>query len=108
MSGGVVEEVEKNEAKNVATTSTALVANHFSCRRSSPTDPLNRTTIATRDAPSAATRGRTNNNPSRFPPEDCLKGCCHAAVAKMRMNAVTSANAPAMNRATGRHRGVRR
>src|SRR6266702_1796061 len=107
-SGGVLEEVEKNDAKNVATTSTALVANHFNCRRSSPADPLNRTTIATRDAPSAAMRGRTNNHPRGPPPENCLKGWLQAAVAEMRMNAVNNAKAPAMNRATGRHRGVRR
>ena len=71
MATGGLEEPEKNDATNVATTSAAPVTNHFNCRRSSPTDARNRATTATRDATSAATRGRANsNNPTRMLPEE--------------------------------------
>src|ERR1700746_2684547 len=45
------------DGMNVATTSTAAAANHFSCSRSSPADRANLTTTATTPTTSAA--GRT-------------------------------------------------
>src|SRR5215467_12119237 len=47
-------ELTKIDAMNVATTSRAAAANHFSCSRSSPADPANLTTTAATLATSAA------------------------------------------------------
>src|SRR6266487_4908861 len=48
-----------NVTMSVTTTSTAAAANHFSCSRSSPTDPANLTTRAATPATSATS---TNEN----------------------------------------------
>jgi hypothetical protein len=78
---------------NVATRSEAAVANHFSCSRSSPTDPRNRTTTATSERASALRTGRANRSrPSRgLFGEVCPNGSFHACVTKMRLVPQTSA-----------------
>src|SRR5712692_7748701 len=103
--GLLLEDGEKIAAKNVATTSAAAVTNHFSWRRSSPTDPRNRTTTAASDAASAFTRGRKSSHPSRPLGDDWLNGCFHDWVETTTLAAVTSVKAPPTNHATGRHRG---
>src|SRR5206468_12534690 len=64
LAAGGLEELDEvpNDAMNVATTSTAAVANHFSCSRSSPTDPRNRTPTAA----SAARRERSEEHTSEL------------------------------------------
>src|SRR5215831_334946 len=62
------DESTKTDAMNVATTSKAAAANHFSCSRSSPDDCANLTTTATTLATSAAgMRTSTGASTSRLP-----------------------------------------
>src|SRR5438105_508085 len=81
---------------------TAAVANHFSCRRSSPTDPLNRTTAAATHAPTTA--AMVADTRAGWEVLLWLKGSDHAWVAATTKTPVSTVQAPPINHATGRHR----
>src|SRR6266480_2509412 len=97
------------DGMNVATTSTAAAANHFSCSRSSPADRANLTTTATALTTSAATtRIRIAASSSGLPawlPEP--NGSDHTPVACTSKTAPVKVNAPPTNHAAGRHRRER-
>src|SRR5438876_7678427 len=83
-------------------TTTAAVANHFSWRRSSPTDPLNRTTAAATHPPTAATM--TKDTRTGWELVLWPNGSDQAWVAATTKAPVRIAEAPPVNHATGRHR----
>src|SRR6266516_118564 len=97
------------DGMNVATTSTAAAANHFSCSRSSPADPTNRTTTATTLTTSAATTrisiaASSSGLPVRLAGPN---GSAHAPVACTSKITPVTVNAPPTNHAAGRHRRER-
>src|SRR5436190_19812163 len=84
--GGLAELVEKKDAKNEATTNTAPVTNHFSWRRSSPADPRNRITSATREVASEDVTDRTSRTTNRPSPDGDAIGSRMAREANMYEN----------------------
>src|SRR5690348_1758276 len=102
-------ELTKIDAMNVATTSTAAAANHFSCSRSSPADRANLTTTATTLTTSAAGI-RMSSGASTSGPHAWLAGLNSSdqkRVAFTSRSTPISANAPPTNHAAGRHRRER-
>src|SRR6201981_2250595 len=96
------------DGMNVATTSKAAAANHFSCSRSSPADRANLTTTATTPTTSAASAVSTGVGPSGSPVWLAgLNGSGQKRVAFTTRSTPTSANAPLTNQAAGRHRRER-
>src|SRR3984957_10778367 len=92
-----------------ATTSTAAVTNHFSCSRSTPDDPANRTTTAAALASRAAgTDTRTAVcDPGYHPLLSAVNGSAHTRQARATWAATSSVNAAATNHAGGRQRRER-
>src|ERR1700722_6718959 len=92
-----------------ATTSTAAVMNHFSCSRSAPDDPANRTTTAVPPTSRAAgTAMRTAVcDPGYHPLLSAVYGSAQMWQARATEAAVYSVNAAATNQAAGRHRRER-
>src|SRR6266496_2119763 len=102
-------ELTRIDAMNVATTSTAAAANHFSCRRSSPDDRANRTTSATTLTTSAIgirmSSGASTSGVPAWLAEP--KGSDQKRVACTSNSTAMSVNTPATNHAAGRHRRER-
>src|SRR5206468_9361947 len=92
-------ELTKIDAMNVATTSTAAAANHFSCSRSSPADRANLTTTATALTSSAATtRMSIAASSSALPLRPAgPNGSDHAPVACTSKTTPVKVNAPPTN-----------
>ena len=92
-----------------ATTSRAAVTNHFSCSRSAPDDPANRTTTAAALASKAAgTKMRTAVcDPGYHPLLRAVNGSAQTWQARATPAAAYSVNAAATNHAAGRHRRER-
>src|SRR6478609_7926013 len=100
----------RNDGMNVATTSKAAAANHFSCSRSSPDDRANLTTTAVTLTTSAAGRIMINTATSSGGIPGVLvapNGSGQKRLAFTSMATVMSANAPPTNHAAGRQRGER-
>src|SRR5207247_939167 len=102
-------EFVSDDAMNVATTSRAAAANHFSCSRSSPTDRVNLTTTAATLTTSAATTrvtiaASTTGLPSRLAGPN---GSAQKRVACTSKATAATVNAPPTNHAAGRHRRER-
>ena len=100
---------EKIVATVVVKTSTAPVANHLSCSRSSPTDPRNRATSAAKETASDPTTGRRNTNRStntfmELSGDAWPKGSDHDRAARTVAVPVFIVKAPPTNHAAGRHR----
>src|SRR5215467_13649562 len=89
------------DAMNVATTSKAAAANHFSCSRSSPADRANLTVSATTLTSSAASKtiptGRLRELPGG------LKGRDQPSVATTSAAIAIRTKLPPTDQATGRH-----
>src|SRR5215831_8045125 len=99
-----------NVTKSITSTSTAAVANHFSCSRSSPLDRANLTTsAATPTASPANTKANIAATRARFPSwrNEVVNGWAQAWLAVTSAPAVASVNAPPTNHAAGRQRGER-
>src|SRR5579859_1997267 len=92
-----------------ATTSTAAAMNHFSCRRSAPDDPANRTTTAAALTSRAAGTAMTIAvcDPGYHPLLSGVNGSVQTWQARTTAAAVYSVNAAATNHAAGRHRRER-
>ena len=92
-----------------ATTSTAAVANHFSCSRSSPEDRANRTTTAATLITSVAGRRIwiTARAPGSCPWGNGLNGSDQTRVARTSWASPVSVYTPATNHAAGSHRRER-
>src|SRR6266516_3597685 len=97
------------DGMNVATTSTAAAANHFSCSRSSPADRANLTTTATTLTTSAATTKMSiAASSSGFSPRLAgPNGSDHTPVACTSKTTPVKVNAPPTNHPAGRHRRER-
>src|SRR6266480_2547854 len=102
-------ELTKIDAMNVATTSRAAAANHFSCSRSSPADRANLTTTAATLAISAAGMRMSNGASSSGVPAWLAEpnGSDQKRVAFTSQSTAMSVNAAPTNHATGRHRRER-
>src|SRR5207342_1525763 len=102
-------ELIRIDARNVATTSTAAAANHFSCSRSSPADRANLTTTATTLTTSAAgirmsTGASTSGSHAWLAGPN---GSDPKRVAFTSRSTPISANTAPTNHAAGRHRRER-
>jgi len=96
---------------NSTASTSAAVAHHFSCNRSSPEDLANRTTSAATLTSTAAlirmaaSRYSTAVRPCTW--LDGVNGCAHKRVAAISSNTAESAKAPPANHAASRHRRER-
>src|SRR5580765_7184195 len=98
---------------NVIAVSPAAVANHFSWRRSSPVEPLNRTTVDANDVrivsgtATIAMMNRTTSAVFTGPPPvlPLVKGSFHDAVAVITATASSMPNRASVKISTGRHFG---
>jgi hypothetical protein len=91
-------------ATKLATSSAAAVTNHFSCRRSSPTERRNRTTTALSPTNSGKTMLAANRRPNAGPACDEPNGSCHVCAAWTIDAPVRSAMQATTNHAAGRQR----
>src|SRR5712691_3703383 len=108
---------DEKETPKVTATSAAAVANHFNCRRSSPTEARNRSATDTNDE--ISTTGNTNRatmkmtfaNPdsaSEDPTGFWASGCDQPAVARINEPSERNARSPPAAHPTGRQRRERR
>ena len=111
------ENCDEKDTPNVMATSAAAVANHFSCRRSSPIELRNRSATDTNDEISTTGNATRATKKTRFAnpegaPDDAPKfwasGWDQPTVARISEPNVRNAKSPPAAHPTGRQRRERR